>query len=96
MSTYAKKFLITKHLSGKKKLPKYHLQVSGVISVLKMSFVFLHTSEFETEKQISIFLTIERFFLHCAFLDDLQVSSSQHESDYCSVSRGLQVYALVP
>ena len=37
MSTYAKKFLITKHLLGKKKLQKYHLLVSGVIGVLKMS-----------------------------------------------------------
>ena len=93
-----KNFSSQNSFQAKKKLPKYHLQVSGVISVLKMSFVFLHTSEFETEKQISIFLTIERFFCIVLFLMtyNLQVSSSQHESDYCSVSRGLQVYALVP
>ena len=93
-----KNFSLQNTFQAKKKLPKYHLQVSGVISVLKTSFVFLHTAEFEPEKQISIFLTIERFFCIVLFLMtyNLQVSSSQHESDYCSVSRGLQVYALVP
>ena len=93
-----KNFSSQNTFQAKKKLPKYHLQVSGVISVLKMSFVFFaHFWVWDIKTNLN-FLNNWKVFCIVLFLMtyNLQVSSSQHESDYCSVSRGLQVYALVP